>query len=161
MIADDGLLSGDNIATLETGQYSYIIGARLKNESDQIKQKIHSHKWSDSKVMHLRKDEKTMLIVAFSHIRATEDQHSHNRRLKRLQIQIKAGTLTKSNLNNKGYHKYLKLQGKLTIEIDYAKFKSEKACDGLKGNISNTKLSGRQVNENYNNLGILKKHSEC
>lgn len=157
VIADAGLLSNDNLKALEQQNYQYIIGARLKNTSAQIQQKILSKKWSDGKVVHLRKDEKTKLIVSFSQNRAAKDQHNRNRGLKRLEKQIKAGKLTKSNFNNKGYNKYLRLQGKLTIEIDYEKFAADKAWDGLKGYITNTQLTARQVIENYNNLWHIEK----
>jgi len=157
VIADAGLLSNDNLKALEHQNYQYIIGARLKNTSAQIQQKILSKKWSDGKVVHLRKDEKTKLIVSFSQNRAAKDQHNRNRGLKRLEKQIKAGKLTKSNINNKGYNKYLKLKGKLTIEIDYDKFEADKAWDGLKGYITNTQLTARQVIENYNNLWHIEK----
>lgn len=152
VIADAGLLSLDNLKALEQENYQYIIGARIKNESKQIKQKILSKKWTDSKVINIRKSDTTKLIVAFSQKRAAKDEHNRKRGLQRLEKQIKAGKLTKSSINNKGYNKCLKLKGKLTIEIDYEKFEVDQAWDGLKGYITNTKLSGRQVIENYNNL---------
>ena len=157
VIADAGLLSNENLKALEQEHYQYIIGARIKNTSEQIKQKILSKKWSDGKVTHMRKDDKTKLIVAFSQKRAAKDEHNRKRGLQRLEKQVKAGKLTKSNINNKGYNKYLKLQGKLTIEIDYEKFEADQAWDGLKGYITNTKLSGKHVIENYNNLWHIEK----
>ncbi len=157
VIADAGLLSNDNLKALEWQNYKYIIGARLKNTSAQIQQKILSKKWRDGKVVHLRKDEKTKLIVSYSQRRAARDEHNRNRGLKRLEKQIKSGKLTKSHINNKGYNKYLRLKGKLTIEIDYQKFEADKAWDGLKGYITNTRLTGRQVIENYNNLWHIEK----
>ncbi len=40
IVADSGLLSKDNIIALEEKDYQYIIGARLKNESEKIKKQI-------------------------------------------------------------------------------------------------------------------------
>ena len=51
-----------------------------------------------------------------------KDEHNRIRGLQRLEKRVKAGKLTKSNINNKGYNKYLRLQGDVTIEIDYEKF---------------------------------------
>ena len=90
-----------------------------------------------------------------------KDEHNLKRGLQRLGKQIKAGKLTKSSINNKGYNKYLKLQGEVFIEIDYEKFHHDNAWDGLKGYITNTKISDKQVVENYKNLCILRKHLEC
>ena len=70
---------------------------------------------------------------------------------------MKTGKLTKSNINNKGYNKYLKLQGDVSVEIDYEKFNNDKFWDGLKGYITNTKLSDKRVIENYKNLWHIEK----
>jgi len=152
VIADSGLLSADNLSSLESAGYRYIIGARLKNESEPIKNKIFSGKWTEGRVARIRKDDKTTLIVSYSQKRAAKDEHNRKRGLDRLEKQIKTGKLTKSNINNKGYNKYLKLKGKLTVEIDYEKFQADKAWDGLKGYITNTGLGSKQIIENYNNL---------
>jgi len=152
VIADAGLLSTGNLAELAQRKYQYIIGARLKNESKTMKQKILSTSWEEGQVITIKKDDGTKLVVAFSTNRAAKDQHNRQRGLQRLEKQIKAGRLTKSNINNKGYNKYLKMRGKITIEIDYEKFKADKSWDGLKGYMTNTQLSGKQVIENYKNL---------
>jgi transposase len=152
VIADAGLLSMGNLAELTQRNYQYIIGARLKSESKTIKQKILSTSWEEGHVVNIKKDDGTKLVVAFSNNRAAKDQHNRQRGLQRLEKQIKAGRLTKSNINNKGYNKYLKMQGKITIEIDYEKFKADKSWDGLKGYITNTQLGAKQVIENYKNL---------
>lgn len=51
----------------------------------------------------------------------------------------------------------MKLQGKITIEIDYDKFDADKSWDGLKGYITNTKLTNTAVIENYKNLWHIEK----
>ncbi len=55
-------------------------------------------------------------------------------------------------LNNRGYNKYLQLKGEVAVEIDYQKFEQDSQWDGLKGYITNTKLSDDIVIENYRNL---------
>ena len=55
--------------------------------------------------------------------------------MKRLEKRISSGKLTKSNINNRGYNKYLKLQGEISIEIDYKKYEKDSEWDGLKGNV--------------------------
>ena len=44
------------------------------------------------------------------------------------------------------------MQGNVSIEIDYEKFNTDKCWDGLKGYITNVKLSSKEVIENYKNL---------
>lgn len=151
VVADAGLLSKENIEALELDNYQYIIGARLKNEPKEIKKKIIARQLSDGEFFKLNKGN-TRLIVTYSNKRASKDEHNRKRGLKRLEKKIKTGKLTKANINNKGYNKYLKMQGDITIEIDYDKFNDDKSWDGLKGYITNAKLNSKEVIENYKNL---------
>jgi transposase len=157
VIADSGLLSKNNIEALEQNGYEYILGARIKNESESIKSQILSAKFVDGMVHSFEKNEVQKLIVGYSNLRARKDQYNRDRGLKRLEKKIKSGKLTKSNINNRGYNKYLKLEGEVTIDIDYDKFKRDTVWDGLKGYITNTKLTNKEVIENYNNLWHIEK----
>lgn len=157
VVADAGLLSNDNIKALEHKNYEYIIGARIKSEPDKIKQKILQKQLQDGEIMTIKKPNNTRLIIAYAGNRAAKDEQNRKRGLQRLEKQIKAGRLTKSSINNKGYNKYLKLKGDISIEIDYDKFNSDKSWDGLKGYITNTKLSDKAVIENYKNLWHIEK----
>jgi transposase len=157
VVADAGLLSNDNIKALEDRNYQYIIGARLKNEPDKIKQQILQKKLAEGEIIKIKKSPNTRLIIAYATNRAIKDEHNRKRGLQRLEKQIKAGKLTKSSINNKGYNKYLKLQGEIKIEIDYEKFSNDKSWDGLKGYVTNTSLNDKQVIENYKNLWHIEK----
>lgn len=157
VVADAGLLSNDNIQALEDRHYQYIIGARIKNESGKIKKQILDKQLVDGQMMTIKKPDNTRLIVAYATNRAVKDEHNRKRGLRRLEKQIKAGKLTKSSINNKGYNKYLKLIGDVSIEIDYAKFNNDKIWDGLKGYITNTNLKDKQVIENYKNLWYIER----
>lgn len=157
VVADAGLLSNDNIQALEEKNYEYIIGARLKNEPEKIKQQVLQTPLSDGGMIKIKKTNNTRLIVAYASNRATKDQYNRKRGLQRLEKQAKTGKLTKSSINNKGYNKYLKLRGDVVIEIDYEKFNKDQRWDGLKGYITNTKLGDKQVIENYKNLWQIEK----
>ncbi len=157
VVADAGLLSKENIAALETQNYEYIIGARPKNEPTAIKTKILDNQFSDGTTISLSKSENTRLIINYSQARAKKDAYNRKRGLKRLEKQVKSGKLTKSNINNKGYNKYLKLNGDVIVEIDYDKYNLDQKWDGLKGYVTNTKLTDSEVMENYKNLRHIEK----
>ena len=157
IVADAGLLSNENIKSLKEMDYQYIIGARLKNESEKIKKQILEKQLGDGQVLCIKSQARTRLIVAYATNRAIKDEHNRKRGLQRLEKQIKAGKLTKSNINNKGYNKYLRLVGDVSIEINYEKFNNDKSWDGLKGYRTNTQLSDKQVIENYKNLWYIEK----
>lgn len=157
VVADAGLLTSLNIEQLQQQGYRYILGARIKNETAAVKQKILSRNWSDGYYINIRKTENTKLIVAHSDKRAANDEYNRKRGLKRLEKILKAGKLTKANINNKGYNKYLRLSGEIKIEIDYEKFNQDKQWDGLKGYITNADLPPGQIIANYNQLWQIEK----
>jgi len=157
VVADSGLLNNDNINALEANGYEYIIGARIKNESEEVKLQITQYPFKDGSTISMQKSDKVRLIVNYSSARASRDEYNRKRGLNRLEKRIKAGRLTKSDLNNRGYNKYLRLSGDISIGIDYDKYKQDQVWDGLKGYITNTKLSDAGVIENYKNLWHIEK----
>ena len=157
IVADAGLLSNENISTLTKRGYTFILGARIKNEANTIKNEIEKAAFTDGHIAKLQKPDNTILYVSYSDTRAKKDKANRERGLKRLEKSLNAGKLTKSNINNRGYNKYLKLEGELSIKIDYAKFENDCKWDGLKGYITNTRLNGQQVIDSYNNLWKIEK----
>lgn len=157
VVADSGLLSSKNIALLKQMGYKYILGARLKNEPSAIKNQIISQNFSEGKAISIEKNGEDKLIVAYSTKRCKKDEHNRKRGLQRLEKRIKSGKLTKSNINNKGYNKYLKMKGEVLIEIDYDKYNIDKVWDGLKGYITNADLSEKEIIANYKNLWQIEK----
>jgi len=157
VVADAGLLSKDNISALQDNEYGFILGARIKNESKSIKEKIIATEWKDGHTIRLKKDKRQYLVVSYSESRAAKDLHNRERGLNRLEKSLKRGKLTKANINNRGYNKYLKLTGAVNIEIDYTKFKNDQLWDGLKGYVTNTSLPSKQVIDSYNNLWKIEK----
>ena len=157
VVADSGLLSKDKIIALDQKNYEYIIGARLKSEPEKIKQQILDKKLIDGDILKIKRSTSTRLIVTYANNRTAKDEHNRKRGLQRLEKQIQSGKLTKSSINNKGYNKYLKLEGNILIKIDYEKFNKNHAWDGLKGYMTNTKITDKQVIENYKNLWHIEK----
>jgi transposase len=157
IVADAGLMSEKNISLLCENEYKFIIGARIKNENHFIQEQILSLRLEDNQSTELRKEESQRLIVGYSASRANKDAHNRNRGLTKLEKQLEKGKLSKKHINNKGYNKYLKLEGEIKISIDYQKFKADAKWDGLKGYITNTSLSKEKVIEQYKQLWNIEK----
>jgi hypothetical protein len=147
----------DNVKALKENGYEYILGGKIKSESAIVKKQILETKLRDGQTLVIKKDDATNLIVAYSSKRAGRDEHNRKRGLQRLEKQVKTGKLTKNNINNRGYNKYLKLKSTVEVEIDYEKFNADKKWDGLKGYMTNTKLKPDQIIENYRNLWHIEK----
>jgi transposase len=157
VIADSGLLSNDNITELQNKNYEYILGARIKNEALSIKKQVLAMSFKNGESHIIQKDKHSRLIINFSLARAKKDKSNRERGLQKLEKQIRAGKLTKANINNKGYNKYLKLEGELKISIDKNKFEQDARWDGLKGYITNTLLTKEEIIDNYNHLWKIEK----
>lgn len=152
VVADSGLLNLENIDFLESEGYTYILGARIKNEKRSIKQQILSLELKDGQNSVIDHGPTRRLIVSYSAKRAKKDEYNRKRGLKRLEKNIKSGKLTKENINKRGYNKYLRIEGDARIEIDYEKFNLDAQWDGLKGYLTNTTLQPQKVIENYSCL---------
>ena len=156
IVADAALLSDKNIQALQEKGYQYLLGARIKNETEAVNQEILSLDIEEGKPKEL-KSKNGRLIVSFSSKRAHNDKKNRDKGLKRLEKRVKSGKLTKEHINNRGYNKYLKLSGEVTVAIDYEKFEADEVWDGLKGYVTNTRLPKKQVIENYSQLWMVEK----
>lgn len=157
VIADSGLLSKKNIQLLEKEGYQYILGARPKNETAEIKQQILALGLKDGEVATIKKNDGTRLIISMTNKRAVRDARNREKGLKRLQKRVGSGKLTKASINNKGYNKYLKMEGKVTISIDMEKYIADAAWDGIKGYTTNTLLIEKDVLNNYQKLWYIER----
>ena len=159
VIADAGLLSTKNINELKERKYEFILGARIKNESDSVKNTILKLKLQsrDGNVGAIDKTDGTRLIISYTSSRAKKDAHNRKRGLQKLETALDKGKLTKDHLNNRGFNKYLNLVGEVKIEINYIKYNTDAQWDGLKGYITNTTLNNAEVIENYSHLWTIEK----
>lgn len=156
IIADSGLLSKANVEELQSKDYEFIIGARIKSEPESIKKKILGLKLENGQSAVIKKQD-LKLIITYSEDRAKKDRYNREKGLKRLEKLIKTGRLTKSSINKRGYNKFLKLEGEMNASIDAEKLKQDQKWDGLKGYLTNAKLSKNQIIENYRHLWQIEK----
>ena len=157
IVADAGLLSADNISELIRLNYPFILGARLKNETDSLKQQILSHSYRKNHTLTIQKQRNIRLIINYSTKRAKKDAHLKKQGLARLEKSIKSGKLTKEKINNRGYNKYLIIKNKVEVEIDYNAFKADDKWNGLKGYITNCELSTDEIMDSYKQLWTIEK----
>lgn len=156
VVADSGLLSKANIDELIANNYEFILGARIKNEKQEVKDKILalSLKNGESKLID---KEDIKLLITCSEKRAKKDKYNREKGLKRLEKSIKTGKLTKSSINKRGYNKFLEMDGQVQIKINSDKIKDDEKWDGLKGYLTNSTLSNEQILQNYKQLWLIEK----
>jgi transposase len=157
VVADAGLLSNKNIEALEANKYEYILGAKIKNESNEIKDQILALHLANGQTTMVPYKESRQLIISYSEARAKKDAANRIRGVEKLKKNIQSGKLTKKQINNKGYNKFLQIKGTVDIAIDESRIESDKKWDGLKGYITNTTLDKEVAITQYNQLWQIEK----
>lgn len=157
IVADAAMMSKKNLNELKQKDYQYIIGARIKNESTAIRNRILSLNLGDGESAVISKGDSDRLLISYSATRAKKDAHNRQRGLQRLEKRVNQGTLSKDHLNNRGYNKYLILEGSARIGIDYQKFEADAVWDGLKGYITNAELDKEAVIAHYKQLWTIER----
>lgn len=156
IVADSGLLSKSNIEELLAQKYEFILGARIKSETEKIKQKILSLSLKNGQSSIIKKGD-LKLIITYSDQRATKDKYNRDKGLNRLEKSLKTGKLTKSSINNRGYNKFLEMDGEVQVKINQEKVEQDANWDGLKGYLTNSNLPKEQILENYKQLWKIEK----
>lgn len=151
VVADSGLMNQRNIDLLESGNYKYIIGARIKNESTEIKSWALSLAKQDGSFYETKKAS-ARLIVGYSHNRARKDKYNREKGVKRLEKAYRSGNITKENINKRGYNKFLEIADNVKVAINQEKIKQDEQWDGLKAYLTNTDLPAKEVYEQYSGL---------
>jgi transposase len=156
VVADSGLMNRKNIAMLESGGYKYIVGARIKNEEDDIKQWILSLEKGDGEFYETNKGE-ARLIIGYSQGRAKKDRYNREKGVERLKKAYKTGNINKENINKRGYNKFLEISDNVKVTINQDKINDDQKWDGLKGYITNTTLSAADVYQQYKALWVVER----
>lgn len=170
-VADSGMFNKVNLATLEEYQLEYIVGARIKNLPNNIKEQIldistYQEFDDDKKIKTIEHDGKK-LVVTYSIQRAKKDKFERDKAIEKLRRRLESSKSLKSQLSNNGYKRYLLLENRaeqtdndtkknscdISITLNNQKIQEDLAWDGLKGILTNnTTLSNEELIHQYSNL---------
>lgn len=157
VVADAGLMSNKNIEQLTQKGYVYIIGARIKNEAKDIQAQILQLQLADMESAVLVKGGTQRLVVSYSERRSKKDEQNREKGIERLRKLVSSGKLTKENISNKGYNKYLTIKEQVKVEVDEDKYADDKKWNGLKGYLTNAELQKEVIISYYNQLWQIEK----
>ena len=157
VVADSGLMTKANIAELERMGYKYIIGARIKNEPEEVKRQILSLPKVSGQMHEIDKGGGRRLLVGYSDDRAGKDAHNRSKGVKRLEKKFHSGRLTKENINRRGYNKFLDMVGETKVELNRERIWLDAQWDGLKGYLTNTDIPTGDIFTAYHNLWNVEK----
>ena len=169
VVADSGLMSKKNLYLLQTGNYKYIIGARIKNEAKEVRDWIISqdkqentfYEYHKTHVVKFSKQEdKTIrerLITTYSFSRAKKDAENRQNGIEKLRNAYKTGVIKKESLSRRGYSKFLEISKDVEVKIRADLVEADEQWDGWKGYITNTDLSAEDVVSQYHELWVVER----
>lgn len=157
VVADAGLLSQQNIDGLVEAGHQYILGARLRSMKGHVKDAVLSLGLTHGQSKAIPLEDGTRLVVSSSIARAKKDAYNRERALAKLQTAISKGRLTKAQVNNRGYNRFLKMAGEVAISIDQEKLLEDQQWDGLKGYVTNTDMPPEDLIARYKELWKIEK----
>lgn len=157
VVADSGLMNKNNVELLQQAGYKYILGARIKNETADVKQWILSLEKQDKFSYEYKYPSGKRLIVSYSEKRASKDAYNRKRGVERLKKAYQSGRITKQQVNKRGYNKFLEISKNIDVAICEEKIAEDSKWDGLKGYITNTELDAERVITEYHGLWVVER----
>lgn len=144
VVADSAMMSESNLAALEEANIKYVIAAKLKtvfkNKTDMILKKQgdlinfqNEPYWKQE----LTLPNQRRVIVTYSEKRAYKDKEDRQRVLEKVHKKIGSGKNVKKLVSNRGYQKFLSVEGEGKIILNEEKIAQEELWDGLHGVITN------------------------
>jgi len=171
VVADRGMLTHANIAYLENNGYKYILAYKIKNISNELKEKIANLLFVNDGVIRTLeykrdieyKDEndkkqklsiKQKLILTYSTTRAKKDKKTREKAIEKIEKTLSKKNITKSDLKLSYYAKYLDIDDKCDIKykLNPDKITQDEKLDGIKGFATNDfTLNANEVIAHYKN----------
>lgn len=157
VVADSGLLNKTNVALLQKAGYKYVLGARIKSESEEVKKWVLEQEKKNEGYCEYKRTNGGRLILSYSDARAKKDAYNRERGVERLRNAYKSGKLTKQQVNKRGYNKFLEISKDVQVVISQEKIAEDSKWDGLKGYITNTDLDAATVVSEYKGLWVVER----
>ncbi len=166
IVADRGMISDDTVALLEEVERPYILGARMRQQKEVREQVladrgrfrvVHGPRQKSDdpaplKVKEVRIDGRRY-VVCVNPEQVEHDRAQRAQIVAALREQLRQGD--KSLVGNKGYRRYLKVEGDRHFVIDEAKLAEEARYDGTWVLRTNTELASAEVALQYKKLWMV------
>lgn len=143
IVGDAAMMSEDNLQALEKASIKYVIAAKLKKLPDSIQKQLlkeqGTHLLINNEAYYKHEfnlSDNRRLIVTYNEKRARKNKKDRDRAIEKMIKKIGKGKNVKK-LANRGYQKYLKIEGDGRLLIDDQKIAEAEKWDGLHGVISN------------------------
>ena len=142
---------------LKAAGYKFILGGRIKSETAKVRQWVLSLEKDPKKLYETAINGNERVIISYSEQRAAKDRHNRERGIERLRKAYAAGKITKQNINQRGYNKFLIVENNVAVSINEEMIKEDANWDGLKSYVTNTDLPAAEVIDQYRGLWVVER----
>jgi hypothetical protein len=166
IVADRGMISDDTVALLDEVERPYILGARMRKQKEVREQVladrgrfrvVHGPRQTSDDPAPLKVKEVRIggrrYVVCVNPEQVEHDRGQRAKIVAALREQLRQGD--KSLVGNKGYRRYLKVEGDRHFVIDEAKLAEEARYDGTWVLRTNTELATAEVALQYKKLWMV------
>lgn len=143
IVGDAAMMSESNLQALEEANIKYVIAAKLKKLPPSIEKQLLNEKGTNLLInnetyykQEFELSNNRRLIVTYNEKRAKKNKKDRDRAVEKMMKKIGRGKNVKK-LANRGYQKYLKIEGEGKLLVDDQKLIEAEKWDGLHGVISN------------------------
>ena len=141
-VADRGLFNKDNLDALEAAKVEYVVGTRLKNQSETLKRQILDTESyiplsEGLKVLTLDRPGGRRMVVTHSEKRARKDREDRDKSILKMKKKLSRSKQPKEFIASSSYKKYLKVPASGVISVDQEAVTNSAQWDGLHGVITN------------------------
>jgi transposase len=166
IVADRGMISQDTIAGLEGQRWLYILGARMRRQKEVRDEVLNDRR--RFRVVHEAREKSTdpaplkvkevwvedrRYVVCINEEEVEHDRAAREAIVAGLKEQLRQGD--KSLVGNKGYRRFLKIEGDGHFEVDEAKIEEESRYDGTWVLRTNTELPAADVALQFKRLWMV------
>jgi transposase len=166
IVADRGMISQDTIAGLEGQRWLYILGARMRRQKEVRDEVLNDRR--RFRVVHEAREKSTdpaplkvkevwvedrRYVVCINEEEVEHDRAARAAIVAGLKEQLRQGD--KSLVGNKGYRRFLKIEGDGHFEVDEAKIEEEARYDGTWVLRTNTELATADVALQFKRLWMV------
>jgi hypothetical protein len=166
IVADRGMISQETVADLEEQGLPYILGVRMRKQNEVREevlankgryQEVHGPRQTSTDAAPLKVKEvwveNRRYILCVNAEQAKHDRQQRRQIVQGLKEQLRQGD--KALVGNKGYRRYLKVEGDSHFAIDTAKLTEEARFDGKWVLRTNTELAAADVALQYKKLWMV------
>lgn len=159
LVCDRGMVSKKNLEEIEKAKYEYIVGMKMRRAIE-VRDEVlgragrYEHVSDNLQVKEVWVEDRRY-VICFNPQEAEKDKSDRQAILEKVKAKLASGGVKKL-INNRGYKRFLKVQGG-AAEIDEQQVKEDERYDGIYVLRTTTQLPAHEVGQAYKELSWIER----